>query len=70
VKAKLIRFLKKRFICSVLGHSVDPGDYVDSHGNHDSLPYCVRCGEYDVSGKPVPKQKRPAALKVPEVPKF
>lgn len=37
-----------RLLCKFRGHVRNPGHYIDSHGNDDSLSFCERCGEYDV----------------------
>ncbi len=66
MKSKLMRFLLKWTICLVFEHRVNPGHYIDSHGEHDSLSYCERCGEYDVSGKPVKPKKTKCTLTVPK----
>lgn len=34
--------------CAISGHDVDPGEYIDSHGNDDALSFCKRCGALDV----------------------
>jgi hypothetical protein len=43
-----VRYLLANLICWVRGHKVNPGDYTDRHGEHDSLSYCERCRKYDI----------------------
>lgn len=38
----------KRLLCLILNHKVNPGDYIDHHGEDDNLTFCERCGKYDV----------------------
>ncbi len=38
----------KRLACKAIGHKVNEGRYIDSHGNDDALSFCERCGELDV----------------------
>jgi len=52
---KNITQLWNKTVCAAFGHIVNPGDYTDRHGNHDSLTFCERCGEYDVAGRPAKK---------------
>jgi hypothetical protein len=43
-----VRYLLAGLICLVAGHKVNPGDYTDSHGEHDSLSFCERCKKHEV----------------------
>ena len=37
-----------KVLCFLGKHDVNPGDFIDSHGNWDALSYCNRCRELDV----------------------
>ena len=39
----------KKIICKLVGHKVNDGEYLDSHGELDALSFCERCGKYDIS---------------------
>jgi hypothetical protein len=38
----------KRIVCWIIGHEINEGHYIDSHGNDDSLSFCERCGKLDI----------------------
>lgn len=43
-----LRFYIAQAWCLVVGHKVNPGDFWDKYGNHDSVSFCERCRKYDV----------------------